>query len=323
MKKGGFGILKSLLSAFACGSAVFAGAGFSASQVPALPVAPDPTIESVHQGDVIEIDVIGSIEYDWRGTLDPEGNLAGYDVIEDKVFARCRSVDEIAKAVGERLSGTLRDPRVAVRILDSAGRFPAVVEGAVAQPTRFLFRRPARLIELIVLAGGLTEDGSGSIVITRAPGRGCIQAASAETEYIRVSVGDLLAGKANPPITFGDLVTLVGARPVYVLGGVANPGRLFVRSEMTLSRAVAMAGDLTRDAQPERITVFRRSAEGQALIEADLLKIRAGTAEDPILKPFDVVDVPVKGRSAPRLPPADPADTAAGDTQRLPLRVIE
>ena len=50
----------------------------------------------IHPGDLIDIDVIGSVEYDWRGTLNPEGFLDGVDYTENPIFARCRSEEEIA-----------------------------------------------------------------------------------------------------------------------------------------------------------------------------------------------------------------------------------
>jgi len=30
-------------------------------------------IDRVHQGDIIDVDVVGSFEFDWRGGLNPEG----------------------------------------------------------------------------------------------------------------------------------------------------------------------------------------------------------------------------------------------------------
>src|SRR5687767_3145839 len=61
----------------------------------------------IHLGDLIDVDVLGSFEYDWRGTLNNEGFLAGLENLESQVFALCRSEEqlasEIAKAYGKFL----------------------------------------------------------------------------------------------------------------------------------------------------------------------------------------------------------------------------
>ncbi|MGH9819117.1 MAG: hypothetical protein ACRD43_03015, partial [Pyrinomonadaceae bacterium] len=44
-------------------------------------------IDLVHYGDVIDVDVVGSLDFDWRGTLNPEGFLDGMERIEDPVYA--------------------------------------------------------------------------------------------------------------------------------------------------------------------------------------------------------------------------------------------
>ena len=54
--------------------------------------------ELVHYGDIIDVDVVGSFEFDWRGRLTPEGFLDGYDRIEDPVFALCTPESAVAEA---------------------------------------------------------------------------------------------------------------------------------------------------------------------------------------------------------------------------------
>jgi hypothetical protein len=45
----------------------------------------------VHFGDLLEVDVIGSYEYDWRGTLTPDGYLDGLDTIENQIYGLCQT----------------------------------------------------------------------------------------------------------------------------------------------------------------------------------------------------------------------------------------
>ena len=40
---------------------------------------PESEVNLIHSGDLIDVDVVGSIEYDWRGRLNPEGFLDGIE----------------------------------------------------------------------------------------------------------------------------------------------------------------------------------------------------------------------------------------------------
>ena len=104
----------------------------------------------IHLGDVIDVDVIGSTEYDWRGTITPEGFLDAFDQIAKQVFALCRSEDEIAAEIAIEYGRILREPSVRVSIIDRSNRALARIDGAVRTPYRFRIQRPVRLNELIV-----------------------------------------------------------------------------------------------------------------------------------------------------------------------------
>src|SRR3954470_11961587 len=53
----------------------------------------------IHIGDLIDVDVVGSAEYDWRGNLTPEGFLNGISFVEEPIYAQCRSEEEVAAEV--------------------------------------------------------------------------------------------------------------------------------------------------------------------------------------------------------------------------------
>src|SRR3982750_411919 len=51
----------------------------STAQSPAATGTPSEAIEStlVHYGDLVDVDVVGNLDGDWRGTLTPEGFIQG------------------------------------------------------------------------------------------------------------------------------------------------------------------------------------------------------------------------------------------------------
>ena len=293
--------------------------------------------ELIHFGDLIDVDVVGSFEFDWRGTINPEGFLDGIEHVDAPVYALCRSESEIARTIEKEYARMLRDPRIVVRIVDRSNRAVAYLDGAVKTPQRFQIRRPVHLNELLILAGGLTDRASGDISIFRPADVTCKveKADSAETivkarqsngaQTVNIKISDLLRGvkEANPQIVSGDIVTIVEALPIYVIGGVNVPKTISSRSKMTVSHAIDSAGGLAKEAAPGKVTIFRRENGSSTIIDADIEAIRAGKAEDVVLKPYDIVDVPQKGKPKRAFPPVIDTGRRRGPITKLPLRIVD
>jgi hypothetical protein len=98
----------------------------------------------------LTVDVIGSVRYDWRGKINPEGFLDGVEYAENPIYALCRSEQQIAAAVAQAYGKIFRQPKIIVKILDRSNRPPAIIYGAVKTPQRFQIRRPVYLNELLV-----------------------------------------------------------------------------------------------------------------------------------------------------------------------------
>jgi len=298
---------------------------------------PQSQANLVHFGDLIEVDVIGSFEYDWRGSLTPEGFFDGLDSLENQVYGLCQSEEDLSVTVQKEFAKMLRDPKVVVRILDRSNRAVAFLNGAVRSPQRFQIKRAVYLNELLVLSGGITDRSSGEISVFRPANLSCseprkntegafVKASQPRgAETINIKIADILRGEqaANPRILSGDIVTVSEALPVYVIGGVNSPQRLALRNQLTLSRAIATAGGLAKEGNGN-VTIFRREGRETKLIQADLQKITAGRAEDPVLMPFDIVDVPQKGKPSRTRPPViDKGVSNSLTLASLPLRIID
>ena len=289
-----------------------------------------PQHDLVHHGDVVDVDVVGGFEFDWRGGLTPLGFLDGYDAYSEPIAAVCRSEADIAADIERGLRKILREPKVVVKIVDRTNRAVARLDGAVRNPTRFSLRRKARLSELVVLAGGITDGASGDIVIMRQRNLSCAPALSGgqdnglQTSNIKIS--DLLKGKedANPLIASGDIITVTRALPVYVIGAVDKPGAVYVREQTTVSQAVASAGGLDKNGDETRVSIFRRDGAETRTIDVDLAKIKTGESVDEILKPFDIIDVAARGGGKRKYPPAAVTDENKDRARsEPPLRIVD
>jgi protein involved in polysaccharide export with SLBB domain len=301
-------------------------------------------IDLIHFGDLIDVDVIGSFEFDWRGTIDPEGFLAGFDKIPEHISALCKSEEGLAADIAKEYGKILRDPRIVVKIIDRSNRPVSILQGAVKTPQRFQIKRPVLLNELLIVAGGLSDRASGEIRIFRSRNLNCFSAegaapaadgGEAREKFITVSRGngsetlniriiDLLSGskQANPEVLSGDIITVMESPPIYIIGGVNSPKQISSRSQTTLSRAIASAGGLAREGL-DKVVIFRREGRESRVINADLKKIKAGQEQDIMLQAYDIVDVAQKGKEKRSTAPAidTGGDPAAGPV--LPLRIIE
>lgn len=294
----------------------------------------------IHFGDLIDVDVIGSTEFDWRGTLTPEGFLNGVDFVEEPILGLCRSEEEVPLDIVKGYQRLLRNPQVVVKILDRSGRPISYLYGAVKIPQRFKIQREIRLNELIILSGGITEKASGEVQIIRSSRLNCedlqnerdatnsniIVKQEIDSRTINIRISELLKGdkNANPLILSGDIITILEADPIYVIGGVSNPRQINSRSQMTISRAIDSAGGFAKGADQKNITVFRREKKETKLIEVNFEQIKANLAEDVILQKFDIVKVRQIGSAKRKFPPiVKNADSLEKTLLEMPLRVID
>ena len=282
----------------------------------------------VHYGDLLDVDVVGSLDGDWRGTVNPEGFLQGLVYAPEPIYALCKSEKTIADEISQQYAKTLKEPKVVVKILDQSGRAATLLLGAVRNQQRFRIRRETRLSELLALSGGITDLASGEITIARPADLNCFVGPKDESNklsLIKLTITKLLGGEpeSDPVIISGDIVTVIEASPIYVIGGVNTPRQISSREEMTISRAIASAGGLSREAVESDVTIYRRDGKQTKTFSIDLKKVRSNAQEDVVVKPFDIIDVGQKGRAKPKFPPNINSDAFSRDIYKLPVKIIE
>ena len=279
-------------------------------------------------GDLLDVRVFGQSDLNSTVEIDEDGNITSLPFIEDPIPAKCRNEKEVQKAITDAYAKYLIKPRVSVRVLERRSRQPAVIFGAVRNPSRVSLVRRLKLHELLATAGGVTANASGTIQIMHTEPELCAEAedvadnlvaknttATATTatsdsntgqspkepgigELRTITINTLKAGfgSEDPFIRPGDIVIVTEGLPVYVTGLVIQPGPLVLKDHMTLRQAIAMTGGPQRMAKSE-VYIYRRK-EGQAGVEPLTFNyddIKKGKVADPVLEPYDIVDV---GRSS-------------------------
>jgi len=301
-----------LVIAFVC---VFAGTVFAQESQPqqtsAPPAQQNPGLDIqgiktylLGPGDVVDVRVFGQPELSSTAQVDGDGNLSALPFLETPIRAKCRTDKDVQKDIQLAYSKFINNPQVSVRIAERNSRQPATVFGAVRQATRVEMKRKVRLNELMAVSGGFTERAAGTIQILHTEPLMCpepgeeAEAAPIDGTKIPlqiVRIADLRTGKpeANPVIRPGDYVLVTEAEPVYITGAVVSPGGLFLRDQLTLSRALAMVGGVRKEAKLNDVVIYRQvpGSVKQETIHVDVAAIKKNQKDDFILQPYDIIEV--------------------------------
>ena len=259
------------------------------AEEPAEEFEPGPALRA---GDSLEISVFNHPELSRTSMVQTDGTVALPFL--GKVQAAGRTVDTIAKDITASLRRDykLRDPRVSVAIASFGERTVYIlgrVSSAGAHP--LTLSRPLTLIQLISLAGGYQEDADRSrIRIQRTDEKGRRRVLTVDLSGVDRE-GDM---SSDIPLEDGDTVFVPRTEEVSVLGQVGTPGAFIIKAgqSLTLLRAIARAGGFTRLAKPSSVVWVRKTREGLQTRTVDMDAILEGQAEDPEVRPGDVLFVP-------------------------------
>ena len=263
-------------------------------------------------GDTLDVRVFGQSDLNAVVEVDSDGNISSLPFLESPISAKCRTEKDVQKDIAKAYGKYIKNPQISVRISERKSRQPATVFGAVRQPTRVQMQRKIRLNELIVVSGGFTDRASGTIQILHTeplmcpqPGEEALAAPIDGTKvpFEVVKISELRAGKvqANPVVRPGDYILVTEAEPVYITGSVVSPQGVFLRDQLTLSRALAMVGGVRKEAKVSEIKIYRQKpgAQDQELLVVDYGAIKRNKKPDVFLQAFDVIEVPEAGIFSP------------------------
>jgi polysaccharide export outer membrane protein len=136
-----------------------------------------------------------------------------------------------------------------------------------------------------------TVDPNGKITLRMV---GPIQAAGLTPDQLASSIDKAYQNELRNP---GAVVHLnnLPSRQIYVEGEVTKPGAFPLQPGMTVVQALALAGGVTDNSDPESSILIRRDACGQSqgtTVDLAAATKKPGSAEDVALMPRDVVVVP-------------------------------
>ncbi|HEX7721965.1 MAG TPA: polysaccharide biosynthesis/export family protein [Pyrinomonadaceae bacterium] len=260
-------------------------------------------------GDVLDIRVLKAPELSREAVRVDQRGMIHMPMITEEITAACLTEAELQQKIATRYLEYKRNPVVDVFIKEYQSQ-PVSIVGALnnmhPEGSQFRLHRQVRLLELIALSGGLSERAGQTVNIVHTTGADlCSKSPVApgnDSELgalVSYRLSDTMHGlpEANPILRAGDIVVVPEGAQAYVVGNVLKPSTIPLREPTTVSRAIAMAGGTGMSSRKERVRIVRQIPGSQIKQEiyVDLTAVEKRKAEDIILLPNDIVDVPTSG----------------------------
>jgi polysaccharide biosynthesis/export protein len=210
-----------------------------------------------------------------------------------------KTIAEVQQELGKRYSKYIHNPQVGVMVTEYRQRVS--VMGAVQKPGVFELTGPKTVMDMLAMAGGVTERAGNQVHVYRQDEKGNRQSMVIDLMVLAnstVSGAGLNGSQAiNMPVQAGDVVNVPQSGMFFVDGAVGKPGSYALARNFTLRQALATAGGVNDElADYSAVTINRRlGADKMQTISVDLDSVIAGTANDPVVLADDVILVPVSG----------------------------
>ncbi len=236
-------------------------------------------------GDLLELIVYNVPELATKTRVSSSGNV--YLPLIDYVHVSGLTLEEAQALIEKRLSdgGFLRNPHVTVLVDEYASQGASVL-GEVAKPGVYPVLGEQRLFNLISAAGGLTEKAGRSITVTHR---------SQPDKPVIVPLARNITDnpESNVEVRPGDTVIVRKADVVYVVGEVGRPsGFLMDSGNLTVLKAIALAGGTTRTAKLSGARIIRKGPNGMTQTPVPLKKMLEAKAPDLTMEAEDILFVP-------------------------------
>jgi polysaccharide biosynthesis/export protein len=253
-------------------------------------------------GDVLDVRVARAPELSRDAVRVDQRGMIHIPMWKNDIPAACLTEAEVSQNIATVYLKYKRDPQVEVFVKEYQSQ-PVAVTGAVHAPSNFKLQRQVRLLEVLSFAGGVSDNAGQTIqIVHTAEPSLCEQRgepASDTASLVTYKLSDTQKGllEANPYVRPGDIVRVLDADQVYVVGNVLRPTAILLKEPITISRAIAVAGGTAPSTKKDRVRIIRQLPGSTTKREmfVDLAAIEKRKAEDIALLPNDIVDVPISG----------------------------
>ncbi len=263
--------VKSLLFLFCC-------AACCGAQTESLTIGP---------GDLLHVKVLEASELEQSARVTDAGTFTL--ILGGTVHVAGLTPPEAALAIERALveGHYLLTPHVSVMTEQTATQNVTIM-GQVHSPGSYPIGTPRPILDVLALAGGLTDLADRKVTIQRHASKDRI------TFVVSNSANAALDGSVS--VFPGDTVLVSKADVVYILGDVNRPGGFaMVTNDQKLSavQAISLAGGTPPNAVPSHARLIRKQADGSHVeMPLQLSAMEKGKQPDIQLQADDIVYVP-------------------------------
>lgn len=234
---------------------------------------------TVGEGDVLNINVYENKDLSTTVRVSSNGTIRVPLLGELQVEGL--TVSKVSAKIEELFAdGYLVDPQVDVFISEHKSK-KAVILGQIRNPGQYELRGRITFLEFISKAGGLTEEAGSRATIKR------ISDTGKQEKQIEISLQALINKgdtSQNIIIQDNDSIYISKAQTYYVSGEVNKPNSYKHEPDLTVIKAITMAGGFSKIAARNKVKIIRMVNEKESVFENVNM-------DEPIL-PNDVIVVP-------------------------------
>jgi polysaccharide export outer membrane protein len=237
-------------------------------------------------GDLLHVQVFDTPELEEHVRVTDAGELPL--VLGGPVKVSALTPAEAGHAIEDALmrGHFLLTPRVQVTLDETATQKVSIL-GEVRLPGAYTIQTPRSILEVLTLAGGLTDLADRKVLIER-------HGTSEKVPYFVSNAPDAAldaAVKVNP----GDTILVPRAGIVYVLGDVGRPGGYAMtnnEAQLSALELIARAGGTSHTAIPSHARLIRKSKGAYVDMALPLSDMQKGKRPDLPLQADDMIYVP-------------------------------
>jgi polysaccharide export outer membrane protein len=234
---------------------------------------------TVGEGDVLDINVYEN--EDLTTTVRVSANSTIRFPLIGEISVTDMTVSQVSRKIEKLLAdGYLVSPQVDVFIKEHRSK-QAIILGQIKSPGQYELRGKITFLEFISKAGGLTPDAGSTATIKR------IKESDQKKETLVVDLERLIKkGETalNILIQDKDSVYISKAKTYYVSGEVKKPDSYKYEPDLTVIKAITMAGGFSKIAAKEKVRIIR-TVDGEKRIFQRVNMDTRVLADDVIVVP--------------------------------------
>ena len=249
--------------------------------------------------DTLQITIFRHPELSRPVSVNPNGTIF-LPRIEKPLVAVCKTEQQLADEITAAYKKDyLKDPFVDVRAVEQKSQAFGVI-GAVEKPGYFFINKKVHLLEILAFAGGPNKESGTRMLVARTGSTSFCQNdipinndAEKDIQLYDFKIRDVQEAKVNFWMQPGDIVSVLDADFVYVVGNVNKPGRIALKNPISLTQAIATAEGFKPSSKKDTVRILRQkegTSEREELI-FNLKDIEKLKTPDPILQVNDIVAV--------------------------------